>query len=138
LLNEAIIKLENSNKYILEYNDIQVWERFDSEDIMPIEFKDQKELFNDMLSDFLSEDYISYNDIEKVITTSHGPSIIINEDGDVFDQDSGKCIIKSSDYEYEEDRNRLIEAYMNHHGYFPGVYEVDRHNNVTHVNTISE
>lgn len=76
------------------------------------------------------------------LVASEGPSFIINDEGDVYDQDSCKVIIERADYltdEGEEDeakRNALIEAYMEETGFFPGVFRSDGYGNVFLVDTI--
>ena len=67
--------------------------------------------------------------------TSQGPSIIINHEGDILDEDSGQWIVSKSDYETKDERNKLIEKYMESKGYFPGVFFIDYYGNVKHVNT---
>jgi hypothetical protein len=75
-----------------------------------------------------------------------GPQIIVNDEGDVYDEDSGKWIITEKDYAISMDddptgemekakRNQLIELWMEKNGYFPGVYFVDRYGNVSPINT---
>ena len=72
-----------------------------------------------------------------VLMYSQGPCIVVNNEGDVLDTDSGKWFIKKNDYLDEETgkfdiskRNELIEAYMEKTGYFPGVFESDYYGNL--------
>lgn len=70
-----------------------------------------------------------------VLTQWQGPSIIIYDNGEVYDQDSCVWIVKHDSYESIEERNSLIEAYMSRTGHYPSVFKVDRYNNVSLVNT---
>jgi len=63
------------------------------------------------------------------ITTSIGPCIVIDNDGGVYDQDAAKVIVKKTDYETDEERNALIEAWMEKSGYFPSVVRCDYYGN---------
>lgn len=89
-----------------------------------------------LLSEYLEENYFVRCDFENdCITYCIGPCLIINEDGDVLDQDSGKWIIKSNDYENESKLYELIEDYMEDTGCFPSVVRMDRYGNAFYVNT---
>jgi hypothetical protein len=139
-LNKAIDELNKSNKYSTdEQGEIVQWIGFDFGD-----FKDCM----DYLTEYLSEYHFIITDFKNDnLYMRLGPNIIINEDYDVYDQDSGKVIVKKLEYydsdsdynpedpESELKRNELIEAWMQKTGYFPEVFKVDRYNNVFHVNT---
>jgi len=62
-------------------------------------------------------------------------NLIINDDGDVLDTDSGKWVIQNHEYDDDTQRNNLIEQYMEKSGYYPNVFKQDRHGNVFWVNT---
>lgn len=71
-------------------------------------------------------DFVNKNLIQNI-----GPALIINESGDVYDQDSGKvvidheeCEIRDGDYGElcEFKRAYLIEKYMEATGCYPGVF----------------
>lgn len=130
-LQSAITELESSNNWISGEEGIERYVRW--HDLAT--YADCREF----LEAYLSEQAIYLE--EEALTTSEGPSLIINDDGDVYDQDSRKTVVRRADYlddEGEEDeskRNALIEAWMEKSGYFPGVFRQDRHGNVFHVNT---
>jgi len=91
----------------------------------------------EFLLTYLSEQHAIF-DVDfknQVFMTSQGPSIIINHEGDILDEDSGQWIVSKSDYETKDERNKLIEKYMESKGYFPGVFFIDYYGNVKHVNT---
>ena len=103
----------------------------------------------ELLGRYLSEDYNVRADFKNgVALYDIGPCIVIDaEDGDIYDQDSHKVIIKRDEYlrengegrgtEDHELRNRLIEAYMEKTGYFPSVVKMDRYGNAYYVDTRS-
>lgn len=71
-----------------------------------------------------------------------GPCLVIDaEDGDIYDQDSSKVVIKRAEYldakgyENHDKRNALIEAYMESSGVFPSVVKIDRYGNAAYVST---
>jgi len=66
---------------------------------------------------------------------SEGPCILVNEQGDVLDQDSGKWIIDKNDYQTAEERNGLIEAWMEKSGYFPSVIQLGRYGALHYIDT---
>lgn len=69
------------------------------------------------------------------VTCSEGGAFVINDDGDVYDTDSGKFFVSRDEYETDAERNALIEEHMERTGYFPGVFSSDRHGNVVPVDT---
>lgn len=64
-----------------------------------------------------------------------GPSIIINEDGDVYDQDSDKFVIYTAQYSSDSSegltvldvtkRNKLIKEHMEKREFFPGIFRAN-------------
>jgi len=91
----------------------------------------------ELLKEYLADNYCIDVDFENdCVTTAEGPCLLINHEGDILDQDSGKWVISKRDYETEEERNALIEAHMEKTGYFPSVISVDYHGNAYYVSTI--
>jgi hypothetical protein len=130
-LQEILSKLENSTHYFAEYDEICRYV-----DFCNIEKFEED---SNYLENYLSEYHLLRVDWEnRLLIAGEGPSIIVNEDGDVLDQDSGKWIIKRNDYKTERERNLLIESWMEETGYFPGVFSVDRHGNTFSINTREE
>ncbi len=148
-LNKAIAALENAAKPTWLGTDDEGWPAGYID--LPIDVPKREREF---LSEWLI-DYCCYLDDDRIVMT-YGPSIIIEREGDVYDQDSHKRIVTSGEYkarmlnseagccddepEYDEvdddiRRNALIEAYMEKNGYFPGVYRIDHHGNIFPVDT---
>jgi hypothetical protein len=92
----------------------------------------------EFLLTYLSEQHCIYDvDFEnQVFMSSQGPSIIINSEGDVLDEDSQEWIISRNDYETKEERNKLIEKYMKEKGYFPGVFYMNNNGSVRFIDTV--
>lgn len=91
----------------------------------------QKELLKTY---FLEQYFIDLDFENDVASTSIGPAILINNEGDVLDQDSGQWFISKRDYETEEERNKLINEYMDKTGYYPSVIRCDYYGNAYFVN----
>lgn len=133
-IQKAIREVQTSQEYAWDnYGEICQYIRFYAND-----FKDCQEY----LKNYLRENhYIEIDFQADILTYSQGFNIVINEDGDVYDQDSDKFFIKKNDYRNDDGeldtdkRNELIEAYMEERGYFPGVFSSDRYGNVFAVNT---
>lgn len=133
-IKTAVSKLEASNEYTWDkFGEIASWIRMDLS-----EFKKCREAF----ADYMLEEHHTLVDFENdALICSLGPCIVINHDGDVYDQDGDKFFIKKSDYQdddgelNEAKRNELIEAYMEKSGYFPGVFRSDYHGNLFAVKT---
>lgn len=126
LLEDALSKLESSKDLTtVEYDHEFMYQyiRFDFSDIIDVDSKLEREL----LVRFLEEnDFFMIPDFENsVLTMSIGPVIVIDHDGDVYDQDSNKVILKKHDYETTEERNEKIEEYMEKTGCFPSVVALD-------------
>lgn len=137
LVNDAITALANSNSYVWDkYSEIASTIHFSTSD-----FHDCKEYFANYMRD---SHFIEVDFDNDCLTYAQGPSIVINDEGDVLDQDSGKWFIAKKDYTDDNGesvltkRNELIEAYMDKHGYFPGVFETDRNGNIFLVKTIKD
>lgn len=88
------------------------------------------------LNEYIAENYCAHlsKEYDNLISNG-GPAIIINDDGDVYDQDSGKWIVDKSDYSEEWLRDYLIEEYCETKGYYPGVFYQDRYGQLSLVNT---
>lgn len=139
-LNEYIEKLESSRELTVDESDgwPMRWTHFDSSQFIDI----KSELEREALTRFLSESFFVYIDFKNdIIISNDGPCILINEDGDVLDQNSGKWIIDKSEYvddngeEIPFKRNELIEEWMEKSGYFPSVVSQDRYGNMFYVST---
>lgn len=132
LVKEMISSVENSKDLTQSYEYYQQFVRVDFSKLIDLESDLQKEA----LSDIFSEGYGLIVDYQNdCLLMDIGPAILINHEGDVLDQDSGKWIISKNDYETEEQRNELIESYMNKSGYFPAIIKIDYHGNANYVNT---
>ena len=125
-LKIALVNLENSENFqwnsFGEPDGIVRWTRFpELRNVADNEIEYLKRYLRDEHHVFINLDH-------GCLQTSEGPSLIINSDGDVYDQDSSKVIIKKSDYvdefgnKDETKRNELIEQWMECAGYFPGVF----------------
>lgn len=126
ILHAALRALESSNDYTLEDFEVWQWVRFDLAEYTPV---------LKYLDNYLSDYGIQLDKQNDVLILSCSPSIIINEDGDVYDEDSQKWIVSEDDYRTRDERNQLIEAYMERTSCYPGVFEVGRYGDVTLVNT---
>lgn len=110
------------------------WTRVDFSKLIDID----NQLQRDLLEEYLSTEYIFHADFKnQCLTTSEGPCILINESGDVLDQDSGKWIISQDQYETVEERDAAIESWMDRTGYFPSVIYSDRYGNAGYVRLTS-
>jgi hypothetical protein len=89
------------------------------------------------LKEYLSENhYCFYDPKNEVIYDFGSPAIIINEDGDILDQDKIEWFLSKDDYGDDENlRNQLIERYMEKNGYFPSVFIQTPHGDLFLLNT---
>lgn len=133
-LTNVVTQLEKSTDYSWDkYGEIVSWIRFDLSD-----YRDNLEYFKDYMREY---HHVTVDSDSDCLAYSQGPCIVINEDGDVYDQDGDKFFVSKIDYRDDDGesdyvkRNELIESYMEKSGYFPGVFRSDRHGNVFHVNT---
>lgn len=142
-LQAALKKLENTNDLTSVENDdfLHQWVRFNIYSVLPDKEKDP-DLFAlalDALEAYVQDQGCVYLDGKnECLTACIGPSIIINDEGDVLDQDSGKWFIKKSEYSTSDERNNLIEAYMERTGCFPWVVKEGRYGYVRVVSTKSK
>ena len=128
-IKKAIAEVQNSQEYCWnDFEEICQWSRFYAKD-----FKDCQEYLKTYLREYHCIDIDFKND---ALLYSTGFNIIINDDGDILEQDSGKWIIKKDDYRDddghldENKRNELIEKHMEKTGCFPSVFRCDRYGNV--------
>jgi hypothetical protein len=128
-LATALSNADQASMYQMDANgEVDAWFRFAGLS----DYAECKEYFEAWLFNDYAMNVDWNNDC---ILVPQGPAIIINEDGDVLDQDSGKWIINRKDYNSTKELNEKIETWMEEKGYFPGVFSVDRYGNVFHVNT---
>jgi len=132
-LKSAIKKLESSKDLCSTEDEyFSCWIRFNASDYIDTDSELEKRTFDR----YLAENYFANIDCNNdALMMSIGPCILINDEGDVLDQDSGKWVIQNTDYETESERNKLIEKYMEKHGYFPSVISCDRYDNAYYMNT---
>lgn len=136
-LQKLVTQLQDSKELTqIEHDDyFHTWIRADFSKFIDIKNAFQCELF----SQYMSENHFCEADFKNdCLSTSIGPAILINHDGDVLDQDSSKWFLKKSDYEDETERNEMIENYMDKHGYFPSVIRCDYYGNAFFQNTIGK
>ena len=135
VIKDLVTKVENSQNYRWDkYGEIVSYVPFNAED-----FRDCSQYFKE----YMRDNYFVELDFDNaVVTYSQGPGIVINDNGDVYDQDGDKFFIKKNDYRDDETgeldeakRNELIEQYMEKTGCYPGVFLSDRHGNVFAVST---
>lgn len=139
-INKAFASLDRSNEYCYDkHGEIQHW-------VYAIELLNSiPETAKEFFEEYIGDNHCAYIDWDNrsIYYLNHG-DIIINDEGDVLDSDSGKWIIKRDDYrdddgnEDESKRNQLIEAYMERTGCYPGVFSVDRHGNIFPVSTVAQ
>jgi hypothetical protein len=115
---------------VLDDEWVHRWIRFDASTLIDTDNLFEREL----LTDYLRENYFIELDFDNnAASTPEGPCLIINDEGDVFDQESGKWVIKRADYlgdDRREDyakRNALIKAYMKNTGRYPSVVRYGRY-----------
>jgi len=136
-LEELLSSVENSKDlgHIEGHEFYSQWVRFEPRLFIDTDSDLEKEVFQKYMEEnhFMRIDFL--NDI---LMMEVGPCIVINDDGDVLDQDSGKWIIDAKSYDDENERNALIESWMEKSGYFPSVVREDRYGNVFFVNTKGE
>lgn len=81
------------------------------------------------LKEYLEENYCIHVNNEDCpygfFSLGHGPGIIIQNDGSIWDQEKDEIIFNEKDFESEKELFQAIEDYMENQGYFPGVYRSD-------------
>lgn len=134
----AYSRLEQSNDYTTDQFDGWPCQWIRCEELSKLD-EDDREYFKTWLDETYCAVDIDWNN--ECLVMRNGPAIIIDENGDVYDQDSRKRIIERNEYLDEanhvdkDKRNQLIEDYMKRTGYFPGVFTMDKYGNVYPVNT---
>lgn len=132
-LKEKLIKLELSLQLTcVEYDSefFHQWIRVDFSKIFSTADASERAALDEFL------EHVQADTKNDCLTSSIGPCIIINDDGAVYDQDSGKNILPKSHDRENSERNAEIEAYMEKSGYFPSVVRVDYYGSpIKYVNT---
>jgi hypothetical protein len=108
------------------------WLRVDFSTLIDTSDAFQRELLEEYLQD---THCISCDFKNDCVTYSIGPVIVINEEGDVLDQDTDKWIISSDAYSTKYELFAQIEAYMQKTGVFSSVVKTDRYGNGFYVDT---
>lgn len=131
-ISEIVSKAESSKDLTQTENDeyFNQWCRID----LPLEIETDflKNIFREYM---LENHFVDIDFKNECAVYSIGPAIIINDSGDILDQESGKWFISKNDYESEAERNELIKKYMEKSGYFPSIIRCDCHGNAFYVNT---
>jgi hypothetical protein len=136
IVTELVEKL-NSSRELTNLDGDEYFHRFIRIDFhLLIEDKSDEFEF-ELLTDWLAETHaVGIDEENECLTLCEGPCILINEDGDVLDQDSGRWFIKRQQYDGDLSvRNALIEQYMQETGVFPSVIRCDKYGNAYYVNT---
>lgn len=105
------------------------WIRFDFNEVIDIDDENQV----DALKEYLADQGIYIDLKNDALMLCLGSCIIINEDGDVLDQDSQKWIISRQDYETKDQCIKMINEYMDKQGYYPSVILADRYGGVRYI-----
>lgn len=132
MLKQAIDAVESSTQYGIDESGMLY--AFKHLDLAGLFGKDEStEEALDALSTWLEDSGIYLDREHSALQLFQGDYIGINEDGDVYHDDCGKVhwIVQSGYYDSVEERDELIEKYMQKSGVFPTVVKVDRYGNVT-------
>ena len=146
-LQSALKALPDSRDYtwVFDGTEVASWVRLDLSDFKGDD--DDRPCLIDALERYLEneETWCQLDQDQDCLFYPHGQSIIINDDGDAYDENlslsgDGQWFLKSSEYTIEGEsnelyRNQLIENHMEKTGCFPGVFTSDRHGNVYAVDT---
>lgn len=128
---KAIESLENSREYAFnEIGDLMRWVRID------VKALSQGNV--EQLERYFSNEGLTLDVKNECLMALDGGYIGIDaETGDIWSNDCGRTesIASGSDYETIEERNALIEAYMERTGVYPTVVMVGRYRDATLVNT---
>jgi len=133
-LQKALIRLDQSNDYMwVDSGDIAAWLRFDFTGYAD----DEK-----YLKTYLQERHCIAADFDNGVLMQYwGPALVINHEGDILDQASGKWPIKKASYTDDDGkcivalRNELLENYMEKTGCYPGVFITNRQGDIKLVDT---
>lgn len=132
-LKAAVIDLDLSKKLIIiEYGDFYMWTEIDVKNII----NDKCDLEKEALSNYLSELGIFIDYKYSTISQSIGPCILINYEGDVFDQETNRWIIENDQYQNDTELKELINQYMDKQGYYPSIVKQDRYGDAFFVEGI--
>lgn len=127
-LKKAISNLYDSRDVTNDGSqDFYIWTRFDAANIINPSCK----LEIEALDRYLAENHIVWDKINDDLLMSLGPCILINSQGDIFDQDlKDRLIIKRSEYPDKEEAIELIKKHMNKTGHYPCVLIEDVYGNI--------
>lgn len=110
-LRDNVALLEQSSEYSFDkYGEIVSWRRF-------ADLSDYRECAT-YLENYLNDRGVGIDWENDCLTYNLTPCIVINDDGDVYDQDSGKLILDVTEYKDDDGnldegkRNTLIETWM--------------------------
>ena len=108
-VSKIIVELESSQNLTSDYDGFSIWVIIDYKKLLPDVYSD---FHVELLREYFSNMGHSLDVTKDTLQNFIGPCIVINEDGDILDQDSGKWIISKGDYETISERNQLIENYL--------------------------
>ena len=126
-LQQDIHNLNKSNEYGCDDMGIYSWVRLEKFEL-PTDPAALKALEN-----YLNDCGYGVDVENKALFEYQCQNIQINEDGDVFDTDSGKFVIQSNEYATRRERNALILAYMKTQGVCYPVFRVDYYGTVNRI-----
>lgn len=135
----------NSNNYYsmdfqLDHGMVFAVAKIDIKKLMPIDFIGNESLFLELFDEYLMENCSHVKREINKLYVDVGASIIIevdNKNGKIIDQESGKIIATSKDYNDTIERNALIEQWMEKNGCYPGVFELYYSGYLKPVSTLS-
>lgn len=126
---QQLIELVNQSKeYGSDECGIYQWVRASLvKDIPP----EEQEYFEE----YLGQRGLSVDFKNEAIFSYLGGCFVINTDegGDIYDTETGKLIIEHNQYETRQQAVGLLKDYMNKHGYYPGVFSMDRYGYIKSV-----
>ena len=120
--------IRSTNLILADYDSVQTFYRTDILGKIP---KREQSYFDD----YMSNECFQVDWENECLLYSLGPCILINAEGDIYDQDSREWIIRKDEYDGKRERNILIEAYMESTGCFPAVVQADSYDNLSFVKT---
>lgn len=137
-LEKALTDFESATEYDADEHGIYRYFRYNGLDDIP---EDAREYLQNYLDDMC----ITIDFENSCFMSYEGDSFIIQDDSR-SKRDNGvwfnhNQVIEETEYTNEDNevdeskRNALIEAYMEKTGYYPGVFRIDYHGNVSFVNT---
>jgi len=114
--------------------------KIDIKKLIPIDFIDNENLFLELFDEYLYENCSPARREGGKLCVDMGPSIVIEIDsknGKIIDQNSGKTIATSKDYNNTIERNALIEQWMEKNGFYTNVFELYYSDYLKPVSTLS-